>query len=300
LQNEKIIKKGINQWSFPDNLSAGHLFKKVREYNFQGIELTLSTTGLVTRDITTKEIARLRTIADGEGVAINSVATGLFWQFSLTSHREDIRQKAFDLVSRQLEIAAELGAGCILVCPGTVGVDFTPDEVVPDAGEIAFFAGSEVIPYEVAYERSLEGLKKLSAIAESHKVSIGVENIWNKFLLSPLEFRSFIDEINSPWVGVYLDVGNMVAFGYPEQWIRILGKRIKRIHLKDYRRDAGSLAGFVPLLAGDVNWPEVAKALREVKYESWVNAEMVPQFTHHPYELIKSTSSAIDSIFGLQ
>ncbi len=298
MRTVRSVQKGINQWSFPDDMALSDIFTAVHEFGYEGIEVTLSTSGPLTLTSSDQELTQIRVMADDAGVQINSVATGLYWQFSFTSNRSDIRQRASDLAQRQLEIAQALGADCILVCPGTVGVDFTPDQVVPDAGEIAFFAGSEVIPYEVAYDRSQEHLSQLADTAKSCKVSIGVENIWNKFLLSPLEFKSFIDGIGSPWIGAYVDVGNMLAFGYPEQWIRILAHRIKRIHLKDYRRASGSLDGFVPLLAGDVNWPEVAQALRDVHYTGYVNAEMVPRYAYHQFELIRSTSSAIDAIFS--
>src|SRR5659263_668632 len=93
----------------------------------------------------------------------------------------------------------------------------------------------------------------------SFKNDIGLENVWNKFLLSPIEMRDFIDKIDSSYVGAYLDVGNVINTGYPEQWIRILGKRIKKVHFKDFRKSVGTLSGFVDLLAGDVDYPEVMK-----------------------------------------
>ncbi|MFA6822134.1 MAG: sugar phosphate isomerase/epimerase family protein [Sphaerochaetaceae bacterium] len=297
-QTDLGVKKGVNQWSFDESMSLKEIFEFSKQSGYDGVEMTLAATGSLSMSTSDKELAQIRDLATECGIVINSVATGLFWQFSLTSNRADIRQKALDVVKREVEVAQALGADCVLVCPGTVGVDFAPDEVVPDAHLIEFFAGSEVISYEVAYERSQEALLKASLWAKECQVAIGVENIWNKFLLSPLEFKTFVDQINSEWVGVYLDVANMLAYGYPEQWLRILKERIKRIHLKDYRRKVGTLEGFVPLLAGDVNWPEVAAAVKEIGYSGWVNAEIVPQYAFHPLELVKSTSLAIDAIFG--
>jgi len=148
----------------------------------------------------------------------------------------------------------------------------------------------------VAYERSQEALKELAPYAEQKGVVIGIENIWNKFLLSPLEMRNFIDEIGSPWVQVFLDVGNMVLFGYPEQWIKILNKRIKKVHFKDFRRGAPTLAGFVDLLAGDVDYIKVIDAFIEAGYEGWANAEMCPTYSQYSDQMIYNTSGTMDRI----
>jgi hexulose-6-phosphate isomerase len=128
----------------------------------------------------------------------------------------------------------------VLVIPGYVGLPWDPG-IIP-------------IRYDHAYDRTREGLAELVVSAEKLGVSMLVENIWNKFLLSPLEVRALIDEIGSRHVGAFLDVGNVMLFGYPEQWIRILGPRIGEIHLKDFRQDVGTIHGFVTLLDGDVNW----------------------------------------------
>jgi hexulose-6-phosphate isomerase len=110
--------------------------------------------------------------------------------------------------------------------------------------------------------------------------------------------RGFIDKINSPYVGAYLDVGNIIYSGYPEHWIRILGKRIKKVHFKDFRRAVGTLEGFVDLLAGDVNYPEVMKAFNEVGYEDYAIAEMIPNYKHYTNQIIYNTSRSMDQILG--
>jgi L-ribulose-5-phosphate 3-epimerase len=292
------VKKGINIWSFDQDLRVEECMRIAKDAGFAGIELALSSKGEISMSSTEADMKRIRDDSDTIGITINSLATGLFWQYSLTSNRQDIREKAKAVVRKQLELARWLGADCILVCPGTVGVDFKPDEVVPDAQSIEFFAGSEVIHYETAWNRSLEALRELARDAEKNGVNIGVENIWNKFLLSPLEFRSFIDAIGSPRVGAFVDVANMLAYGYPEQWISILGPRIKKVHFKDYRRAVGSLAGFVDLLAGDVDWPAVVRALDEAGYDGWANAEMCPVYRHHASQIVYNASLAMDRILG--
>lgn len=155
-----------------------------------------------------------------------------------------------------------------------------------------------MVPYDIAYDRAQEAVSQLARTAAEHKVNIGLENVWNKFLLSPLEMRNFIDEIGSPWVGSYFDVGNTLANGYPQHWISILGKRIKKVHFKDYRRQAGGLHGFVDLLAGDVDYPVVVKALEAVGYDDYVIAEMIPAYTYHSEQIIYNTSRSMDRILG--
>ena len=108
----------------------------------------------------------------------------------------------------------------------------------------------------------------------------------------------FVDEIGSDRVGVYFDVGNVILTGYPEQWIRILGTRIRRVHVKDFRRSVGTLSGFVDLLEGDVDWPRVVEAFNEIGYNSFLTAEMLPPYPHHPDALIYNTSKALDYILG--
>ena len=241
-----MIKKGINIWSFDPSLSIAECMEMAKGAGFEGIELALSAKGPLSLESTKEEILAIRAVAEAMDLKINALATGLYWQFSLTSDREDIRRKAMDVSRRLLDVGKLLGVDTVMVCPGAVGVDFQPQDVVPDAAEIKFFAGSEIIDYEVAYSRSRDALIELGKYAEQVGVRIGVENIWNKFLLSPLEMRSFIDEINSPYVGVWLDVANMMMFGYPQQWIRILGKRIIKIHFKDFRcavKTPGRLCG---------------------------------------------------------
>ena len=123
--------------------------------------------------------------------------------------------------------------------------------------------------------------------------------IWNKFLLSPLEMRDFIDKFSSAYAGAYFDVGNVVYSGYPEHWIKILGKRIKKVHLKDYRRVAGGLHGFVDLLSGDVDYPAVIKALKEINYDGWLTAEMLPPYTHYTDQILINTSLSMDRIINM-
>lgn len=290
------IKKGINIWSFNGNNTIEECMRIGKDAGFEGIELVMSKTGALSLESTDEEILAIKALSEEIGIQICSLATGLYWEYSLTANDPQIREKGKAVVRRQIDIAALLGVDCILVCPGTVGVDFRPEDVVPDTDNVTFFAGSEVIDYDVAYERSQAALKELAPYAEEKGVIIGIENIWNKFLLSPMEFRSFLDEIGSDYVGAFLDVGNMMLYGYPQHWIKILNKRIKKVHFKDYRRDAKGLAGFVDLLAGDVDWDLVVDAFEAVGYDGWASAECCPNYRLYTNQIIYNASAAMDCI----
>lgn len=278
-----MMKKGINIWSFPQGTIKDSL-TLAKKAGFEGVELALNGEGELSMQSTEAEIKQVKAMADDMGLSLYSLSCGLCWDYRLSDDDAQMRQKAKDMIKKQLETAKILGADTILVIPGAVNVSFSMPE--------------KKVAYDVVYERALEGLNELKADAEALKVNIGLENVWNKFLLSPMEMRDFIDEIGSDYVGSYLDIGNTLYCSYPEDWVRILGNRIKKIHFKDYRMEAGGLHGFVDLLAGDVDYPEVVKALNEIGYKDWVSAEMIPNYKNHTDAIIYNTSYAMDRILG--
>ncbi len=277
------MKKGINIWSFPAG-TIRETLSLAKDAGFEGVELALNGTGELSLESSEAEIKAVKRMADDMGLALYSLSCGLCWDYRLSDDDPGMRAKAKDMIKKQLETAKILGADTILVVPGVVNVEFSSPE--------------KKVAYDVVYERSLEGLNELEGYAESLQVNIGLENVWNKFLLSPMEMRDFIDKIGSKYVGSYLDIGNTLYCGYPEDWVRILGGRIKKVHFKDYRMAAGGLHGFVDLLAGDVDYPEVVKALGEIGYDDWVSAEMIPNYKHHTSAIIYNTSYAMDKILG--
>ena len=277
------MKKAISGWCFPGK-SVNESMAEAKAAGFDGIELTLEESGETGLDSTPAKWAEIRAYADEIGLSIHSVATGLLWSYPLTSDDEEVREKGIKVVEKQLDMAETFGADAILIIPGAVDARFIPN--------------FKPVPYDTAYERAFAAVMRLKEKAEAKKVHIGVENVWNMFLMSPLEMREFIDKIGSPYVGVYFDVGNVVATGFPEDWIRILGKRIRKVHFKDYRISVGGLDGFVDLLSGDVNWPAVMDAFREVGYDGWVTAEMIPPYTHHPEQNVINACGAMRKILG--
>ncbi|GLX68630.1 sugar phosphate isomerase/epimerase family protein [Paenibacillus glycanilyticus] len=278
------MKKGINIWSFPSGMAIEESIVLAKDAGFDGIELSLNESGPLSLESTIEEVRSIRRFADDTGIELSSLASGLYWDYPPTSENEQVSGKAFDIARKQLESAAALGVDSILIVPGAVGVDFIPN--------------APVVPYDRAYDNALAFFSKLAKEAEAVKVAVGIENVWNKFLLSPLEMRGFIDAVGSDYVGSYFDVGNVVYSGYPEHWISILNKRIKKVHFKDYRRQAGGLHGFVDLLAGDVDYPAVMAALEAINYNGYVIAEMIPPYNHHTKQIVYNTSAAMDAILG--
>ncbi len=277
------MKKGISIWSFAGGTLAEN-FRLAKEAGFDGVEVALDEVGELSLTSTEADVKKVKAAADKAGIELYSVASGLYWKYSLSSDDEKMREKAKECVRKQLQVASWLGCDTILIVPGAVSVSFAPELGITD--------------YDVVYERSLAAVKELSKDAERLKVSIGLENVWNNFLLSPLEMRDFIDKVGSRYVGSYFDVGNVVFSGYPEQWIKILGNRIKKVHFKDYRRSVGSLDGFVDLLAGEVDWKAVKAAFDKIGYDGWVTGEMIPPYSQYGETIIFNTSNAMDKIIG--
>ena len=275
------MKKGINIWSFPQGTIKENL-ALAKKAGFEGVELALDGEGELSVKSTEKEILEIRKNAEELGLSLHSLSCSLCWDYRLSDDDKANREKAKDMIKKQLETAKILGADTILVIPGVVNAEFSAPE--------------KKVAYDVVYDRALEGISELKLYAEALEVNMGLENVWNKFLLSPMEMRDFIDKVDSKYVGSYLDIGNTLYCSYPEDWVRILGKRIKKVHFKDYRRQAGGLHGFVDLLAGDVDYPEVVNALKEVGYDDWVSAEMIPNYKYYTETIIYNTSNAMDKI----
>ena len=254
------MKKGISIWTFSDR-SPESCFALAKKHGFDGVEVGLGGVGPLRYDSTKEEIIAYKKAAESYGLSFYSLVCDDCWKYPLTSDLPEIRQNGAEIVKKQIEVAALLGCDTTLVLPGMVQ-GLNPD--------------SEVIPYDVAYDRALTEMKKLAKIAEEYNVTLGVENVWNKFLLSPLEMRDFIDRIGSPRVAAYFDVGNVVVNGFPEQWIKILGPRIAKVHFKDFKRSIGTVDGFVDILDGDVNYKAVMTELEKAGYNGWVTAEVFP------------------------
>lgn len=257
-------------------------FDRAAEARFEAVQLFVSPKGFFSLESPAELAVQIARRARAAGVELTSLEIEPF-SYLLTSDDEAARAAGLATIRRAMEIAAAMAAPGVLVIPGYVGLPWDP--------------AARPVRYDLAYDRTRDALRDLAPDAERRGVPILVENIWNKFLLSPLEMRALVDEIGSPAVGVLLDTGNVLAFGYPEQWIRILGPRIKEVHLKDFRESVGGLGGFVGLLEGDVDWPDVMAALAEIGYDGFLTAEVFP-YQHHGDAILRHTSESMDRIMG--
>ena len=234
------IKKAV-QWSHVPEQPDAERCKYVKDLGFDGMEIGPMA------DLDAAK--RLGEAAHNAGVLPHSVIYG-GWGAPMSHPDPAVVAKGKKEIENALRTAHAVGAETVLLVPGVV---------------------NDQVRYGEAWENSQKNIRELIPLAEELKVVIAVENVWNKFLLSPLEFAKYVDEFKSPWIRAYFDIGNVVIFGYPEDWIRTLGKRLIKLHVKDFKRD-GFQWSKLPY-EGDVNWPEVRKALQETGYEGWMTEE---------------------------
>jgi len=281
------VKKSISIWSIDDNMSVEESIEFVSKCGFDGIELSFDEGGEIGFDTPEENLIKIRECAERNNIAISNISTWLHWDYPHTDNDPDVRKKGLELAKKELETAKILGAGCVLMIPGYVNVDF----FIPDR---------PTIPYDVAYERAVAAFMEIKKYAEDLEVPACVENAneWGKFLMSPLELRDFVDSIDSPYVRVLFDTGNCSISGYPEQWIDVLGSQIDCVHIKDYRRNPGGVHAFVDLLSGDLDFPAIIEALKAIGYAGFLVAEMLPQYKYFPDLLAINTSRAMDALLG--
>ena len=224
-------------------------FRMLKEIGFDGVELDSPN------ELAESEVLAAR---DETGLEIPGVIDSVHWRQPLSDADPEVRQKGLDGLETALRDAKAYGASTVLLVPGVVNKETS---------------------YDDAYNRSQAEIRKILPLAEELEVKIAIENVWNHFLLSPLEMASYLDEFDNPWIGAYFDVGNIVNYGWPEQWIRILGDRIMKLDIKEFSRqkrdEEGLWAGFdVKIGEGDCDWPAVMQALAEIGYEGWGSAEV--------------------------
>ncbi|WP_395739426.1 sugar phosphate isomerase/epimerase family protein [Prosthecobacter sp.] len=214
------------------------------------------------------------------GLQAASVCCHTHWKQTLTHDDPKVREEGLQGVLTTLRDAKAYGADSILVVPGVV---------------------SETVPYDVAWERSITEIKKAVPLAKELGVKISIENVWNNFILSPLEAVRYLDEVGDPIVGWHFDIGNVLRYGWPEQWIKVLGKRINRIHVKEYStkkmKDEGVWKGFdCDLTEGDNNWPAIMKALDAAGYSGWAISEQRGGINPNG---LKMLTERMDKIFAM-
>ncbi|NMC39178.1 MAG: sugar phosphate isomerase/epimerase [Bacteroidales bacterium] len=241
-----VLKKGIMWGSNGVGKSIMEKFMSAKAAGFDGIE-TMS-------HLDRNEVLKAM---DATGLPVPSVCGEMHWKYLLSDPDPGVRQNGVEALKVSLEDAKAYGADTVLLVPGRV---------------------TETVAYNDCWNRSVEEIRKVLPLAEKLRVSIAIENVWNGFLLSPMEAAYYVDQFESPYVKFYFDCGNILAYGYPEQWIRILGERIAKIHIKEYSRKLadkqGRSAGFgVKLREGDVNWSAVMDAIESIGYTGWTTIE---------------------------
>jgi L-ribulose-5-phosphate 3-epimerase len=237
-------KKAVLLSMLPKSMSMLDRFKLAIDCGFEQIECP------TTED--QDQVEEIKRAAEGSGLRIHSVMNMAHWKYPLSSPDSSVVATSIKGMETSLRNAHFWGADTVLLVPAVVDAK---------------------TGYRDAWKRSQEEIRRLIPLAKELNVIIAVEEVWNKFLLSPLEFASYVDSFNSPSIRAYFDVGNVVINGYPQDWIRILGPRIAKLHIKDFKF-AKREAQFVPLREGEIDWPEVYKALAEIGYRGSATVEL--------------------------
>ena len=263
------LRKGIMWASVGIQGSVLEKCKAIKAAGFEGIEPSSGADR--------KEFADAM---KATGLVASSVCNAFNWDFPLSHPDAEKRREAVNKVVLTIEDAKAYGADAILFTPGRVDENWS---------------------YEDCWIRSTECIKELVPVADKMQIKICVENVWNNFLLSPLEMRRFVEQFNSKYVGVYFDCGNIVVYGWPEQWITLLGRRIGRVHIKEYSKQIadkeGRVAGFkAPLTEGSVNWAKVIESLRNNYPHVWLTTE---QGNSKTLEELKDLNNRFDKILSM-
>ncbi|MGN6490581.1 MAG: TIM barrel protein [Agriterribacter sp.] len=243
------IKKSLKIEMVQGDASLLDKFKMLKELGYDGVELSSP------HKYDNKEVLAAR---DKTGLEIPGVVNSEHWKSPLSHADPKVREKCFNTVITSMEDCKLYGGTTVLLVAGVV---------------------NDQISYADAYKRTQAEIKKLIPHAERTGIKIAIENVWNNFLISPMEAARYVDEINHPMVGWYFDIGNILRYGWPEQWIETLDKRIMKLDVKEYSRkkqnDEGLWKGFdVELMDGDNNWPVIMKSLEKIGYNGWASAEV--------------------------
>lgn len=244
------IRKAVLASMLPKNYSYPDRFRMAKDVGFEAVECH-TTDG-------TAEVDEIRKASEKTGLRVHSVMNRDHWNYPLSSSDPSVVAKSVAGMKTSIRNAEAWGADTVLLVPAVVNPETS---------------------YADAWKRSQDEIRKLIPVAEKAKVIIAVEEVWNKFLLSPLEFARYVDEFRSPWVKAYFDVGNVVLYGYPQDWIRTLGKRIVKLHLKDFTFKPDptinkSVADWVALREGQIDWKAIHAALGEVAFAGTATVEL--------------------------
>jgi hexulose-6-phosphate isomerase len=246
------MKKSINAWTIDDKTDFEGMFKAVKEAGFEGIELNVDKDDRSAHSLTLEKGTPLDAVvklSEKYSLPVVSISTSLGGG---TGGNNEDRRRAHKVIRRQIECAKAFGSNLILSVPG--------------------FADNSI---QEAYKNSLECYREIGEEISASGVFVCLEQVWNGFFTSPFDMARFIDDLNNPLIAAYFDVGNVLAFSWPEHWIEILGKRIRALHVKNFKRAGGLFRGgeWVGLEEGDADWAKVMPALRKAGFDGYVTAE---------------------------
>jgi hexulose-6-phosphate isomerase len=276
------MKKSIGDNIFPEGMSFEDGLKLLKRAGYEGIELWLGDRPWFQMKTSDAELRQLFAKVQDAGLEVSDVANSLDWKENVSSRDPKLRDAAFRHIERQIEAAQMFKCDAILVVAGLV----TSED-----------------PYNSVYARTVRALQDLAQTASKARVKIGVENCNSeqKFLLSPREFYTFLNDVNNPWVGIHLDVGNIHDTGYPEQWIEIHATRITRMHMKDvhvHRGRCGNQSVYTNIFLGDNNWRAIRNAMTKVGYDGWLIAEMEERYHYAPDQQVYDTAAALNRLIA--
>jgi L-ribulose-5-phosphate 3-epimerase len=275
------MKKSIGDNMIPPGWTFEQGLELVKKAGFDGIELWLGDVPWFQMTTTDAQVRELRRKVENAGLVVSNVSTGLHWKYPISARDPKVREEGIHIVEREIETAALLGTDAILLVAGFV---------------------TEEVPYNEVYQRCLDALRPLGETAGKAGIKIGCENCnsEHRFLISPREFWQFLNDLNSPHVGIHLDVGNIHDTGYAEQWIEIHGPRITRIHLKDVMKKRGRCCDtvYTSLFLGDNNWPAIRAAITKVGYDGWLVAEMEGRYRYALDQQFYDTAVDMDRLIS--
>jgi len=264
------MKVGLSCIITPREWSFDELLEKSKAAGYEALELVITDEGEITLDTPPADLAKLAGRANDAGIELSSICPSFGkWPKDFMTSDWQVRKQSLDTVRRCLDVAKALGIDTVLLTLGGMPASLF---------------------YNVAYANALQSMQKVAPYAEGVNVNLAIEYVWNRFLLSPMEFARFCDECGSPKVGLFFDTGNMVIQGFPEHWVRICGKHLMKVHFKDFRREG---AQWPPLLQGDVDFPAVMAELIKIGYDGALLSEVHPSIAS-----LEETAQAIRRIMA--
>ncbi|NBR07373.1 MAG: sugar phosphate isomerase/epimerase [Planctomycetes bacterium] len=285
------MKKSINLWAFPypEKMNLEQCLRLAKSAGFDAVELNYDLDNDLSPKSGAKEYAAIRALADKIGIQISGLCSFLFWPYPLTANDNAKRSRGFELAAKMTQAAHDLGVENLLVVPGAVNIPWRTDY--------------EPVPNDICDKRAREAIAKLLPNAEKLKVKLNIENIFfNGYLMTPGEMIDFVDYYKSEYVKIHFDTGNIMMFQFPEHWIKMLGKRIQNVHLKEYTKKGTdySLETFRPLLDGTTNWPAVMESFEQTGYRGFLTFEYFHPYSHFPEALIYQTADSLDRLLGIK